>query len=322
MTNPSPIQADLSPETRALVSAAAAAVAGSSHLRGSGDKYAVDAAAVTAMRESLQASGFDGVVVIGEGEKDQAPMLFTGERFGSSHQPLWDIAVDPIDGTALAAAGTDGAVAVIAVSEHGTMALAPEVFYMQKLVASAAARGVVDLDFSPTQNIEALAAALGKSVSDVRVAIIDKPRNAQLIAEVQAAGAQWARFAEGDVAQAVVAAAEGTDVDILLGVGGNPEGVASAVAVRVLGGFMQGRLAPQTEPERQSALAAGLDLQRKFELHDLVGGERHIFVMAGFTDGPLTRGFAHKDGELHVEVLVLDSAFDKPLVLTEVAQLN
>jgi len=183
-------------------------------------------------------------------------------------------------------------------------------------------RGVVDLDMSATANVEALAAALGKNVGEVRVAIIDKPRNAELIAEVQAAGAQWARFAEGDVAQAVVAASEGTDVDILLGIGGNPEGIASAVAVQVLGGFMQGRLAPQTELERAAALAADLDLERKHELHELVSGGRHIFVMAGYTDGPLTRGFAHKNGELHIEVLVLDSALEKPLVLTEVAALS
>jgi fructose-1,6-bisphosphatase II len=324
LTNQPSQHVDLSPETRALVDAAVAAVAGASHLCGSGDKYGVDAAAVAAMRASLQASGFDGVVVIGEGEKDEAPMLFTGERFGNSSTPKWDIAVDPIDGTALAATGADGAVAVIAVSEHGTMALAPEVFYMQKLVTSAAGKGVVDLDLSPTQNVEALAAVLGKKVSEVRVAVIDKPRNSELIAELQAAGAQWARFAEGDVAQAVVAASTGTDIDILLGVGGNPEGVASAVAVQVLGGFMQGRLAPQTELERGSALAVGLDLERKFELHELVAGGRHIFVMAGFTDGPLTRGFSAEQSNanaINVEVLVLDNALGGARVLTEAARL-
>ena len=232
--------------------------------------------------------------------------------------PRWSIAVDPIDGTALAAAGMPGAVSVIAVSEHGTMAIAPEVYYMQKLVTSPLGQAAVDLDLSVGDNIRALAVALGKPVSEVRVAVIDKPRNAALIAEVQSAGAQWASFAEGDVAQAVVAASEGTDVDILLGVGGNPEGVASAVAVQVLGGFMQGRLAPQTEVERESALRAGLDLDRKFELHELVGGSRHIFVMAGVTDGALARGFAEGDGMLHVEVLVLDSAIGAAQVLTEV----
>ena len=342
MTNPPPNVAVLSAETRALVDSVVAAVAGSRHLVGRGDKNGVDAAAVEAMRRSLLGSGFDGVVVIGEGEKDEAPMLFVGERFGGAagegsastandHQlpaPKWNIAVDPIDGTALAAAGLPGAVSVIAVSEHGTMAIAPEVYYMQKLVTSATGRGVVDLDMSAPANIRALAKALGKSIGEIRVAVIDKPRNAELIAEIQAIGAQWARFAEGDVAQAVVAATEGTDVDILLGVGGNPEGVASAVAVQVLGGFMQGRLAPQTEVERESALSAGLDLERKFELHELVGGSRHIFVMAGVTDGPLTRGFAvHKSAsaqgadELHVEVLVLDSEIGAAQVLTEVVEL-
>ncbi len=338
MTKPTVNKLVMSAETRALVDSVVAAVVGSRHLVGKGDKNGVDAAAVDAMRNSLIGSGFDGIVVIGEGEKDEAPMLFVGERFGGGQgsassgeslpDPKWNIAVDPIDGTALAAAGVPGAVSVIAVSEHGTMAIAPEVYYMQKLVTSAAAGRVVDLDFRATANICAVSEALGKPISEVRVAVIDKPRNAELIAEVQAIGAQWARFAEGDVAQAVVAATEGTDVDILLGVGGNPEGVASAVAVQVLGGFMQGRLAPQTEVERESALSAGLDLDRKFELHELVGGSRHIFVMAGVTDGPLTRGFTlHKSAkaertvELHVEVLVLDSALGEPQVLTEVVEL-
>ncbi len=323
----------MSAETRALVDSAVAAVVGSRHLVGKGDKNAVDGAAVDAMRTSLIGSGFNGVVVIGEGEKDQAPMLFVGERFAgtdssSAALPLWDVAVDPIDGTALAAAGVPGAVSVIAASELGTMAIADQVFYMQKLVTSAAGRAVVDLDFSAAANIRALSEALGKSISDIRVAVIDKPRNADLIAEVLAAGAQWASFAEGDVAQAVVAASEGADVDILLGVGGNPEGVASAVAVHVLGGFMQGRLAPQTEAERTSALAAGLDLQRKFDLSELVSGDRHIFVMAGVTDGPLTRGLIeHRLAEselanaVSVEVLVLDSALSEPLVLTQVVEL-
>ena len=321
MTKFEPNHAGLSPETRALVDAAVAAVVGSRHLVGSGDKNGVDGAAVDAMRSSLLKSGFDGVVVIGEGEKDEAPMLFAGERFGSSPQPLWDIAVDPIDGTALAAAGIEGAVSVIAASEFGTMSLAPEVFYMQKLVTSAAGSEAVDLDLSATENIHALAHALGKPVSDVRVAVIDKPRNAALIAEVQAAGAQWARFAEGDVAQAVIAASDGTDVDILLGIGGNPEGVASAVAVQVVGGFMQGRLATQTQTELEAAIAAGADLERKLELHELVSGGRHIFVMAGVTDGPLTRGVAERDGSVHVEVLVLDSVLSKALLLTEVVKL-
>ena len=318
MTNAFGSSGNLSAETLALVEAAVAAVAGAQHLVGAGDKNAVDGAAVDAMRGSLFSSAFDGVVVIGEGEKDEAPMLFAGERFGARPDtaPLWDIAVDPIDGTALAAAGVPGAVSVIAASEYGAMALTPEVHYMQKLVTTGVGRGVVDLDLSATENIRHLADALAKAIGDVRVAVIDKPRNAALIAEVQAAGAKWARFAEGDVAQAVLAASVGTEVDMLLGVGGNPEGVASAVAVKVLGGFMQGRLAPQSEFERSAALAAGLDLDRKFELPDLVAGSRHIFVMAGVTDAPMVRGFVYRDGRLQVEVLVLDTVLGAPQVLS------
>jgi len=293
-----------------LLAATVAAVTGSWSLVGNGDNNAVDGAAVDAMRYSLSASEFGGIVVIGEGEKDEAPMLFNGEVLGMGKSIDWDVAVDPIDGTKLAAAGTKGAVSVIAASERGTMLDCHEVYYMKKLVSSGVARGVLDIDASATQNINALAKALDIPVTDVRVAVINKPNNFELIEEVQSAGAQWVRFEEGDIAMAVAAATDGSGVDLLLGIGGAPEGVVTAVAIRVLGGYMQGILAPQTPDEIERALHAGYALDKKFELEDLVGGERHIFVLTGVTDGILVDGVKEADGELTIQSMVLDSALD------------
>lgn len=296
--------------TLELLAATVAAVTGSWSLVGEGDRNAVDGAAVDAMRFSLSASEFGGIVVIGEGEKDEAPMLFNGELLGQGSSIEWDVAVDPIDGTKLAASGTNGAVSVIAASERGTMLDCHEVYYMKKLVSSNAARGVLDIDNSPTANVNALARALNVPVADVRVAVINKPINFELIQEIQDAGATWVRFEEGDIAMAVAAATEGSGVDLLLGIGGAPEGVVTAVAVRVLGGYMQGVLAPQTPDEIERALQANYALDKKFELEDLVGGERHIFVLTGVTDGILVNGVRDNDGELTIQSMVLDSALD------------
>jgi fructose-1,6-bisphosphatase II len=293
-----------------LLAATVAAVTGSWSLVGNGDRNAVDGAAVDAMRYSLSASEFGGIVVIGEGEKDEAPMLFNGELLGQGNSIDWDVAVDPIDGTKLAAAGTKGAVSVIAASERGTMLDCHEVYYMKKLVSSGVARGVLDIDASVSYNVNALAKALEIPVTDVRVAVINKPINQELIREVEASGAQWVRFDEGDIAMAVAAATEGTGVDLLLGIGGAPEGVVTAVAIRVLGGHMQGVLAPQTPDEIERALQAGYALDKKFELEDLIGGDRHIFVLTGITDGILVDGVREEEGELVIQSMVLDSALD------------
>ena len=296
--------------TLELLAATVAAVTGSWSLVGEGDRNAVDGAAVDAMRYSLSASEFGGIVVIGEGEKDEAPMLFNGELLGQGSSVDWDVAVDPIDGTKLAASGTNGAVSVIAASERGTMLDCHEVYYMKKLVSANLARGVLDIDNSPTANVNALARALDVPVADVRVAVINKPINFELIQEIQDAGATWVRFEEGDIAMAVAAATEGSGVDLLLGIGGAPEGVVTAVALRVLGGYMQGILAPQTPDEIERALQANYALDKKFELEDLVGGDRHIFVLTGVTDGILVNGVRQSDGELTIQSMVLDSALD------------
>jgi fructose-1,6-bisphosphatase II len=301
--------------TRDIIAATVAAAAGCWHLVGSQDKLAVDGAAVDAMRDSLRGANFGGVVVIGEGEKDEAPMLFNGERIGAGQAFDWDIAVDPIDGTALAAKNFPGAVSVMAAARRGTMLEAAEVYFMQKIVTGAPGRGLVDLDAPLSQNLEALASALNKDMSELGVAIINKPRNFELIQEVHRLGAKWIRFDEGDIAMAVAAATPGTGVDILVGLGGSPEGVLTACAIQVLGGFMQTRFAPQDADQIARALAAGYDLEKKFELHDLVTGDDYVFVLTGVTDGVLANGVKELDDEFELESYVLDSRLGEAKLL-------
>jgi fructose-1,6-bisphosphatase II len=308
-------ETNLGQPTVDIFAATIAAAIGSWHLVGAGDKNKVDGAAVDAMRASLRAANFGGIVVIGEGEKDEAPMLFNGEIIGGGQPLEWDIAVDPIDGTALAAEGVPGAVSVMAACTRGGMMAAPEVYYMQKIVSGSAGVGLLDLDYSPEKNIQLLADELGKPVSDLNVAIIDKGRNHDLIRRVQDFGANWVRFAEGDVAMAVAAAVGDVGVDLLLGIGGNPEGVVTACAVQAAGGFMQGRLMPLTPDEMTKALAAGHDVERKYELDELANGDRYIFVLTGITDGLLAAGIREIGDELHLQSFVLDSDFGEPRLL-------
>jgi len=308
------------PTADILAATVAAAAAAWPHV-GSGDKIAVDGAEVDAMRASLNGAGFAGIVVIGEGEKDEAPMLFNGEIVGHpdvvARSVDWDIAVDPVDGTRLAAEGVDGAVAVMAAAERGSMLASSEVYMMKKIVSGPAGRGVLDIDASASENIIALAKALGKPVDQIRVAVINKARNFELIAQVQESGAEWVRFDEGDIAMAVAAATPGSGVDMMLGLGGSPEGVVAAVAVQILGGFMQTRFAPQNSEQIARALAAGYDLEAKFELDDLVSGERFVFVLTGITDGVLTRGVRHAGTSIQLQTLVLDSALAGSILIEQ-----
>lgn len=309
--------------TKHILAATVAAASGCWHLVGSGDKLAVDGSAVDAMRESLRQASFGGIVVIGEGEKDEAPMLYNGEIVGSSSQIDWDIAVDPVDGTALAAQGKPGAVAVMAAADRGALLEAKEVYFMKKIVGGPAARGLLDLDLSATENIAMLAEALGKPIEQLRIAVINKERNFELIKEVQATGATWVRFDEGDIAMAVAAAVPESDVDLLLGVGGSPEGVATAVAVQIAGGFMQARFAPMGAEQVNRAIAANYDLDKKFELDDLASGERFIFVITGITPGILTSGINEVDDQLEIQSYVLDSAIGAGvLVDSKVPRIN
>jgi fructose-1,6-bisphosphatase II len=260
--------------TRATVAAATAARAWS----GRNDKNAADAAAVAAMRNELADAPFDGMVVIGEGEKDAAPMLANGERLGRGG-PAYDIAVDPLDGTRLVAEGFPGSVAVIGLAPRGAMFDPVDVFYMDKLICAGVGRGVVDIRKPVADNLAALAAATDRSVGDLVVVVLDKPRHVQLIVDIRSAGATVRVVGEGDVAAAVSAASVNGEVDFVFGIGGTPEGVIAACAVRALGGFMQGRLAPQSPEQNKTALAAGHDLDRIFELDDLVNSAEVLFVM-------------------------------------------
>jgi fructose-1,6-bisphosphatase II len=262
----------------ALREATEAAAEASRRWLGKGDKFSADGAAVAAMRASLLTAPFRGTVVIGEGEKDEAPMLANGEVLGSGVGPECDVAVDPLDGTRLVAEGIPGSICVLALAPRGSMLAATDVFYMEKLIAGQGGVGVLDLTATPTENVRALAAALGKPVSELAVAVLDKPRHRQLIAELRDAGVRLELRGEGDISAAVEAASPGGDIDLVMGVGGTPEGVVTACAMRAVGGFLQARLAPQTPEERQRALAAGHDLARVLSADDLVRSPRVLFV--------------------------------------------
>lgn len=275
----------------AIVRATDAAAAASAALVGNGDKNGIDEAAVAAMRAGLLDAPFAGTVVIGEGEKDDAPMLANGERLGRGFAaagspagyPACDIAVDPLDGTRLAAEGLPGAVCVIALAPAGTLFDPRDVFYMHKLIAGPAGVGVLSLALPAAENARRLAAATGRSVGELTIAVLDKPRHAALVAELRAAGVRLLLVGEGDIGTAIQAATPGSGVDLAIGVGGTPEGVIAACAVRALGGFMEGRLAPQDDEQLRLALAAGHDLDRVLTLDELVASERVLFVSAPVT---------------------------------------
>lgn len=262
----------------AVVASVGAAAEAARSWYGRGDKLAADAASVAAMRTVLAEAPFDGVVVIGEGEKDDAPMLANGEHLGRAGSPSCDVAVDPLDGTRLTAEGIPGSVCVIALAPRGTMLDPRDVFYMDKLVCSAAGSGSVSLDLPPAENARRLALALGKPVSDLVVAVLDKPRHAGLVESLKEAGVALELRGEGDVSVAIEAADPSGRIDLVLGIGGTPEGVVAACAVRALGGVMEGRLAPQTASERSNALAAGHDLDRLLTLDDLVASDDVLFA--------------------------------------------
>ncbi len=274
---------------------------------GRGDKNGGDGAAVDAMRQLIGTVSMKGVVVIGEGEKDEAPMLFNGEEVGNGDGPECDVAVDPIDGTTLMAKGMPNALAVMAVAERGTMYDPSAVFYMDKLVTGPDAAGVVDISAPVAHNVQAVAKAKGLSVEDVTVCILDRPRHEDLVHEVRLAGARIKFISDGDVAGAVMAATEGTGVDLLLGIGGTPEGIITACAVKCLGGVIQAKLWPQKKSEFTNAAAAGLDLDAILHTHDLVRSDNVFFVATGVTDGELVDGVRYRGGGATTESLVMRS---------------
>jgi fructose-1,6-bisphosphatase II len=284
----------------------AAAVAGSRWV-GRGDKNGADAAAVNAMRRLINTVEMNGVVVIGEGEKDDAPMLFNGEKVGDGTGPEVDVAVDPIDGTTLTAKGMNNALAVIAVAERGTMFDPSAVFYMDKLATGPEAADVVDIRVPVKDNIRRVARAKGVDAQDVTVCILDRPRHEQLVRDVRDAGARIKFITDGDVAGAIMAAKEGTGVDLMLGIGGTPEGIITACAIKSLGGVLQGRLWPRDDDERIKALDAGHDLDRVLSTDDLVSGDNVYFAATGLTDGELLRGVRFVPGGAITQTLIMRS---------------
>jgi fructose-1,6-bisphosphatase II len=290
-----------------LVRVTEAAAMAAARWMGRGDKDGADGAAVDAMRVVLAGVPMDGLVVIGEGEKDEAPMLYNGERIGDGSPPETDVAVDPIDGTTPTALGRGGALAVIAVSERGTMFNPGPCVYMEKLAVGPEAVGKVSLEQSATDNIRAVAEAKRESVRDVTAVILDRPRHAELIEEVRSIGARIRLITDGDVAGALATAWTDSGADILLGVGGTPEGVIAAAALKCMGGELQGRLWPRNDDEREEALRLGYDVTKVLDLDNLVQGDNCFFAATGITDGELLRGVRYDSRGSSTESLVMRS---------------
>jgi len=290
-----------------MVRATEAAALAAARWMGRGNKNAVDQAAVNAMRLVLNTVEMDGIIVIGEGEKDHAPMLFNGERLGTGHPPRVDIAVDPVDGTRLTAEGGPGALAVVAISERGTMYAPGNVVYMDKIAVGPLSRGAIDINRPVRENLAAVAKARDKDVDDLTVMILDRPRHADLIEQVRAAGARIRLIRDGDVAASIAAAQPGTGIDLLMGIGGSPEAVLSACALKCMGGELQCRLWPRNEKERQVALDQGLDVDRVLTIEDLVSGDNVFFAATGVTDGEFLKGITFFGAGAHTSSVVMRS---------------
>ena len=276
---------------------------------GKGDKNGADGVAVNAMRVLISTVGMRGTVVIGEGEKDNAPMLYTGEKVGDGTGPECDVAVDPIDGTTLAAKGMNNAIAVLAVAPRGSMYDPSAVFYMRKLATGPEAADVVDIRYPVAENIHQVAKAKGSRPADVTVVLLDRPRHSGMVDEIRATGARIKFISDGDVAGAIMAARPDTGIDLLLGTGGTPEGIITACAMKALGGTIQGQLWPVDDDERQRALDAGhnLDPDHVLSTEDLVTGDDCFFVATGITDGELMRGVRYRAGGCTTHSLVMRS---------------
>ena len=290
-----------------LMRATEAAALAAGRWMGRGDKNAADGAAVEAMRVVLNSVSMDAVVVIGEGEKDEAPMLYNGEQIGDGDGQRMDIAVDPIDGTTLTSLGRGGAISVIAMSERGTMFDPGPCVYMEKIAAGPAASDAIDIDAPVKANLEAVAKALGEKVSDVTAVILDRDRHADIIRECREAGARIRLIPDGDVAGAISVAWRNSGNDILFGIGGTPEGVLAACALKALGGTIQGKLWPRDDAERNAAVDAGYDLSKVLMLDDLVSGDDVFFAATGITDGELLRGVRYWGDGAGTQSLVMRS---------------
>ena len=290
-----------------LVRVTEAAALAAARWMGRGDKEAADGAAVDAMRLMLDTVTMDGTVIIGEGEKDNAPMLYNGEKIGNGQPPEMDIAVDPIDGTTLTSKGMGGALAVVAAAEKGTMFDPGPCVYMEKIAVGEEFADAVDIEAPIVENLTRLAKTRKTEVKNITVTILDRERHEQIVKEVREAGARIKFISDGDVAGAISAARGGTGVDMLLGVGGTPEGVIAACAIKCLGGAIQGRLWPRNEAERDAAIQAGYDLDQVLTTEDLVSGDDAFFAATGITDGDLINGVRYRGNNAITQSIVMRS---------------
>ncbi|RPI52054.1 MAG: class II fructose-bisphosphatase [Chloroflexi bacterium] len=289
----------------ARVTEAAAMAAG--RWMGRGNKEAADQAAVDAMRLVLNTVEMDGVIVIGEGEKDEAPMLYNGEHLGSGNPPLVDIAVDPIDGTTVLSLGRSGALAVVSLSERGTMYDPQHIMYMDKIAVGPEAAGSIDINAPVDVNLRNIAQAKRRDVDDLTVIILDRPRHQDLIRQVRSVGARIRLISDGDIAGALMTAIPDTGIDVLMGIGGSPEAVVSACALKCVGGDMQCKLWPRSDEERNAALEAGMDFDLILGIDDLVHGNNVFFSATGITDGQLLEGVRYFGGGAKTHTLVMRS---------------
>lgn len=274
---------------------------------GMGDKNLVDQAAVDAMRTALRVIAMDGLVVIGEGEKDEAPQLYNGEHVGDGTPPAMDLAVDPVDGTTLLSKGLPGAISAIALSARGTMHVPPAVMYMNKIAVGPEAKDAIDIDAPVAVNLRSIARAKGAEVRDLTVVVLDRPRHEQLLADIRKAGARVRLITDGDVAGGIHAAMPSSDTDVLMGIGGTPEAVLTAAAIRCIGGAIHCKPWPRNDQEKAKAIAEGLDLNKIFDTEELVGGDDVFFAATGVSSGDLLKGVRFYGGGGHTHSLVMRS---------------
>jgi len=300
-----PIERNIAME---LVRATEAAAMAAARYLGRGNKELVDQAAVDAMRFILGYVSMDGIVVIGEGEKDEAPMLYIGERIGGGSELQVDIAVDPVDGTTLVANGLPGAISAVALSARGTMNCPRQFVYMDKLVTGPEARDVVDINAPVEENLKNIARAKKRKVSELTVVVLDRPRHEQLLSEIRSAGARVKLIPAGDLAAGIQAALPDTGVDVLMGIGGTPEGVLTAAAIQCIGGIIQGKAWPRNEKEREAALAAGVDLDKVYYTDDLVNSQDVFFAATGVSTGELLKGVRYFSSGAATQSLAMRSS--------------
>ena len=282
----------------------AAALASARHL-GRGDKTIVDASAVAAMRYTLGHVPMDGIVVIGEGEKDHAPMLYIGERIGDGSDLKVDIAVDPVDGTNLVARGLPGAIAVVALSARGTMHWPRQFVYMDKIVTGPEAKDCIDINVPVLENLKNIAGAKKRKISELTVVVLDRPRHERLISDIRSAGARVKLISDGDIAASIDAALPEREVDVLMGIGGTPEGVLSAAAIHCIGGAIQCRAWMRDKAERETAIAGGIDVDKIYKTEDLIDGDDVFFAATGISSGELLKGVRYSGGGAHTQSIAM-----------------